>query len=224
MLELDILLSEGLNLSIGSIELDFSIFDGKLLVFELTADIEKLILSTVMGFLLFFVTVNPEVSSLFLAVDNLIEIGDSFIELLLSHIKLTLDSLFLNLDVSVLSSELLYLFLKLIDLSLSLVKSFITHGQLLDQVFIPLLLISNDDLKVMSCLVHSMQTVLDLGQLSCFLSQLLGHLVKLDLESSKLDLILVSLDLGNIQISLELLYLLLSTLVYLIKSNHFSFI
>ena len=56
------------------------------------------------------------------------------------------------------------------------------------------------------------------------LRQLLLHLVVVDLECAKLELILISLQLGQTQISLELLNLVLPLAVDLIEADHITLI
>ena len=134
MLEFDILLSQGLDLSIGSIEFDLTILESQLLIFQVTVGLKQFILCLVVCLLFFLVTVNPQISRLFLTIDNLIQVGDSLIELLLSHIKLLFNTLLLDFNVSIVSGKLLHLLLKIIDFILSPVKSIVSMAELLNQV------------------------------------------------------------------------------------------
>ena len=82
VLEFDVLFMQYLDLSIGCIELDLSILYSKHLIFEVASSSEKLSICGCMFFLLFFVPLNPHVTSLFLACNNLLQVVNPLIELL----------------------------------------------------------------------------------------------------------------------------------------------
>ena len=78
--------------------------------------------------------------------------------------------------------------------------------------------------NLMACLIHSVQLINKVIVIGPCLSQLLLHLVIIDLESAKLQLKLISLQLRQLELSFELLYFLFTLTVHLIEANHFPFV
>ena len=78
--------------------------------------------------------------------------------------------------------------------------------------------------NLMTCLIHSVQLVDKVVVIGPRLSELLLHLVIVDLEGAQLQFKLISLQLRQLELSLQLLNFLFTLTVYLIEANHFSLV
>ena len=77
---------------------------------------------------------------------------------------------------------------------------------------------------LMACLIHSVQLINKVIVIGPRLSQLLLHLVIVDLESAQLQLKLISLQLRQLELSFELLNFLFTLTVHFIEANHFPLV
>ena len=72
VLEFDVLLMQYLDLTIGSIELNLSVFNGKDLVLEITSGCKELSICGCVLFLFFFVSLYPHITGFFFTSDDLL--------------------------------------------------------------------------------------------------------------------------------------------------------
>ena len=79
VLELKVLLLKDLNLSVGRVKLDLTIFQGQDLIFQVTSSLEQARVSRGMVLLLVLVPLNPKLTRLFLIGDNLSQTLDAII-------------------------------------------------------------------------------------------------------------------------------------------------
>ena len=77
---------------------------------------------------------------------------------------------------------------------------------------------------LMTCLIHSVQLVDKVIVIGPSLTELLFHLVIVDLEGAQLQFKLISLQLRQLELSLQLLNFLFTLTVHLIEANHFPLV